>query len=167
MGWALQPGRSNNPDVERRRSPAVARAGSDGRKSEGHRPLGTGHYRDGTGAPRRGAGPGCPDLAAAAESVEVDGEVKTKRPVRLSRQAKPAPAQLVGRISSPSYSASPGRSVCAPGAMTVSFYRRPARERRWTMWFPVWSALGRLCSEHGTARRNRASTRLTVERLED
>jgi len=35
------------------------------------------------------------------------------------------------------------------------------------MWFPVWSALGRLCSEHGTARRNRASTRLTVERLED
>src|SRR5262249_44804301 len=63
--------------------------------------------------------------------------------------------------------APPGRSVCAPGAMAVSFYRRPARERRGTMWFPVWSALGRLCSERGTARRNRASPRLTVERLED
>src|SRR5262249_26592644 len=63
--------------------------------------------------------------------------------------------------------ASPGRTVCAPGAMAFSLYRRPRLERRRTMWFPLLSSRRRSRSEHGTAHRKPASTRLAVEALED
>src|SRR5262249_6253193 len=34
--------------------------------------------------------------------------------------------------------ATPRRSVCAPAAMALPFYRRPVRERRSILWLPSW-----------------------------
>jgi probable HAF family extracellular repeat protein len=50
--------------------------------------------------------------------------------------------KAAGEVSPPSRSltspAKPRRSVCAPGSMASSFYRRPALERRKIMWFSSW-----------------------------
>src|SRR5262249_4855692 len=62
--------------------------------------------------------------------------------------------------------ASPGRTVCAPGAMTFSFYRRPSHERRPTMSPLSWFARrrGPNCTP---TRHNQSAARLILERLDD
>src|SRR5262249_23044205 len=79
-----------------------------------------------------------------------------KRPVRFL----PPSEALTGP-------ASPVRLVCAPGAMTVSFYRRPAQRRR-LMW---WSQLCKRWLRRSAIRRVRPApreprVRLRLEQLE-
>src|SRR6516225_4506759 len=67
--------------------------------------------------------------------------------------------------------ASPGRLVCAPGAMAVSLYRRPALERRSIMWFSSWLRNGRRSAPAArrrtqTSPRQPASFRPRLEALE-
>src|SRR5262245_6572541 len=51
--------------------------------------------------------------------------------------------------------------------MAFLFYRRPAHDRRTTMWFPALSILRRSRSGQRTVHRKRSFPRLTVEALED
>src|SRR5262249_20411112 len=66
----------------------------------------------------------------------------------------------------------PWRSVCAPGQMAFSFYRRPALEWRRIMWFSSWLRNRTRSSSDGRGRpygppRKRATFRPILEALED
>src|SRR6266849_6278270 len=71
--------------------------------------------------------------------------------------------------------ASPRRSVCAPGSLAFSLYRRPLSRRRYIMWFPSWHRPRTAPSAHPRSKRLRrqatrarqAVPRLQVEQLEE
>src|SRR5262249_12852988 len=62
------------------------------------------------------------------------------------------------------------RSVCAPAAIAISFYRRPALERRSIMWFSSWLGKRRRSAASGRRQRSRGqrpTCRPRLEALED
>jgi uncharacterized membrane protein len=82
--------------------------------------------------------------------------------------------KAAGEVSPPSRSltgpAKPRRSVCAPGAMASSFYRRPALERRMIMWFSSWLGKRQRSTPSGRSHkspRKRSTCRPQLEALED
>src|SRR5262249_23123984 len=65
--------------------------------------------------------------------------------------------------------AKPRRSVCAPGLMAFSLYRRPSLERRSIMWFSSWLGKRQRAAASGrrhSSPRKRSSYRPRMEALE-
>jgi hypothetical protein len=89
--------------------------------------------------------------------------------LKETSQKKQTDTKAAGEVSPPSRSltgpARPRRSVCAPAAMALSFYRRPASERRITMSIFSWVRNRTSTSPRGRARQ-RPTRRSFQPRLE-